>query len=157
MSKLDAKDLKEFLKPGNKFPDGKIKSLVTGETIKTFLDYDTITVRDKEVVETVLNQIDDLKNKKVLDELIREKIVQDFKIKSVPLLDYKKSVFWKYAKDKGLGITQQGYRNDIIDNEPVRVPILNLTADLDYLDAWVEEILTEAANLKTILNTSKDK
>jgi len=157
MSKLDAKDLKEFLKPGNKFPDGKIKSLVTGETIKTFLDYDTITVRDKEVVETVLNQIDDLKNKKVSDELIREKIVQDFKIKSVPLLDYKKSVFWKYAKDKGLGITQQGYRNDIIDNEPVRVPILNLTADLDYLDAWVEEILTEAANLKTILNTSKDK
>ena len=39
MSKLDAKDLKEFLKPGNKSPDGKIKSLVTGESIKTFLDF----------------------------------------------------------------------------------------------------------------------
>jgi len=157
MSKLDAKDLKEFLKPGNKSPDGKIKSLVTGESIKTFLDYDTITIRDKEVVETVLNQIDDLKNKKVPDNVIREKIIQDFKIKEVPLVDYKKSLFWKYAKDKKLGITQQGYRNDIVNDEPVRMPILNLTADLDYLNAWVEEILAEASNLKTILNKSEDK
>ena len=157
MSKLDAKDLKEFLKPGNKSPDGKIKSLVTGESIKTFLDYDTITIRDKEVVETVLNQIDDLKEKNLPDNIIKEKIIQDFKIKQIPLVDYKKSLFWKYAKDKKLGITQQGYRNDIINDEPVRMPILNMTADLDFLNAWVEEILAEASNIKTVLNKSEDK
>ena len=157
MSKLDAKDLKEFLKPENKTPDGKIKSLVTGESIKTFFDYDTISNRDKEVVETVLNQIDDLKEKNLPDNIIKEKIIQDFKIKQVPLVDYKKSLFWKYAKDKNLGVTQQGYRNTLVNNEPARMPILNFTADLDYLDAWVEEILTEASNLKTILNNGKDE
>ena len=33
---------------------GKIKSLVTGENIKTPLDFDNITTRDKEIAETVL-------------------------------------------------------------------------------------------------------
>lgn len=146
-----AKDLKEMIS------DGKIKSLVTGENIKTPLDYDTITDRDKEVAETVLNTVSELTEQNVPQSIIKEKIVTDFKIKQVPLLDYKKSLFWKYAKDKGLGATQQGWREDIVNDERVRIPVLNITADLDYLDAWVEEILAEASNLKTILNSSEDK
>jgi|TARA_B100001094_G_C18158405_1_gene787846 hypothetical protein len=145
-----AKDLKEMIS------DGRIKSLVTGENIKTSLDYDTITDRDKEVAETVLNRVSELTEQNVPQNIIKEKIITDFKIKQIPLLDYKKSLFWKYAKDKGLGVTQQGWREDIVNGEQVRIPVLNMTADLDYLDAWVEEILTEASNLKTILN-SKDK
>ena len=85
------------------------------------------------------------------------KIITDFKIKEIPILDYKKSLFWKYAKDRGLGITQQGWRDDVIDGEKIRVPILNFTADLDYLDAWVKQIITEASNLKAILNKSENK
>ena len=73
------------------------------------------------------------------------------------MLDYKKSLFWKHAHDKGLGVTQQGYREDVVNGEQVRIPILNMTADLDYLNDWVEEILTEASNLKSILNSSEDK
>lgn len=146
-----AKDLKEMVS------DGRIKSLVTGKNIKTLFDYDTVTDRDKEVAETVINRVSELSEQNVPQNIIKEKIVTDFKIKQVPLLDYKKSLFWKYAKDKGLGLTQQGYREDIVDGEQVRIPVLNLTADLDYLDAWVEEILTQASNLKTILNNSEDK
>ena len=145
------KDLKEMVS------DGKIKSLVTGESIKTWFDYDTVTDRDKEVAETVLNRIDELQEQKVPHNLIKDKVITDFKIKQVPLLDYKKSLFWKFAKDKGLGVTQQGYRQDTINGEEVRIPVLNLTADLDYLNAWVEEILAEASNIKTVLNTSEDK
>ena len=141
----------------NMVSDGKIKSLVTGKSIKTWFDYDTVTDRDKEVAETVLNRVSELSEANVPQNIIKEKIVTDFKIKQVPLLDYKKSLFWKYAQDKGLGVTQQGYREDIIDGEQVRIPVLNMTADLDYLNAWVEEILTEASNLKTILNNSEDK
>ena len=136
---------------------GKIKSLVTGENIKTPLDYDTITDRDKEVAETVIQSVSELIEQKVPQNIIKEKIITDFKIKEIPILDYKKSLFWKYAKDKGLGITQQGWRDDVIDGEKVRIPVLNMTADLDYLDAWVKQILAEASNLKTILNNSKDK
>ena len=146
-----AKDLKEMVS------DGRIKSLVTGKNIKTLFDYDTVTDRDKEVAETVINRVSELSEQNVPQNIIKEKIVTDFKIKQVPLLGYKKSLFWKYAKDKGLGLTQQGYREDIVDGEQVRIPVLNLTADLDYLDAWVEEILTQASNLKTILNNSEDK
>ena len=140
----------------NMVSDGKIKSLVTGKSIKTWFDYDTVTDRDKEVAETVLNRVSELTEQNVPQNIIKEKIITDFKIKQIPLLDYKKSLFWKYAKDKGLGVTQQGWREDIVNGEQVRIPVLNMTADLDYLDAWVEEILTEASNLKTILN-SKDK
>ena len=145
------KDLKEMVS------DGKIKSLVTGESIKTWFDYDTVTDRDKEVAETVLNRVSELTEQNVPHKIIKEKVITDFKIKQVPLLDYKKSLFWKYAQNKGLGVTQQGYREAVVNDEQVRIPILNMTADLDYLDAWVEEILTEASNLKSILNSSEDK
>ena len=141
----------------NMVSDGKIKSLVTGKSIKTWFDYDTVTDRDKEVAETVLNRVSELTEANVPHNIIKEKVVTDFKIKQVPLLDYKKSLFWKYAQDKGLGVTQQGYRDEVVDGKQVRIPVLNLTADLDYLNAWVEEILAEASNLKTILNNSKDK
>lgn len=146
-----AKDIKEMIS------DGRIKSLVTGESIKTWFDYDTVTDRDKEVAETVLNRVSELTEQNVPHKIIKEKVITDFKIKQVPLLDYKKSLFWKYAQNKGLGVTQQGYREDVVNDEQVRIPILNMTADLDYLDAWVEEILTEASNLKSILNSSEDK
>ncbi len=136
---------------------GKIKSLVTGENIKTPLDFDNITTRDKEIAETVLQTVSELVEKKVPQNIIKEKIVTDFKIKQIPMLDYKKSLFWKYAKDKGLGVSTQGWREDIIDGKQVRIPVLNFTADLDYLDAWVKQILTEASNLKTILNNSENK
>ena len=145
------KDLKEMVS------DGKIKSLVTGESIKTWFDYDTVTDRDKEVAETVLNRVSELTEQNIPHNIIKEKVVTDFKIKQVPLLDYKKSLFWKYAHDKGLGVTQQGYREDVVDGEQVRIPILNFTADLDYLDAWVKNILAEATNIKTVLNSGKDK
>lgn len=146
-----AKDIKEMIS------DGRIKSLVTGESIKTWFDYDTVTDRDKEVAETVLNRVSELTEQNVPHKIIKEKVITDFKIKQVPLLDYKKSLFWKYAQNKGLGVTQQGYREAVVNDEQVRIPILNMTADLDYLDAWVEEILTEASNLKSILNSSEDK
>lgn len=146
-----AKDIKEMIS------DGRIKSLVTGESIKTWFDYDTVTDRDKEVAETVLNRVSELTEQNVPHKIIKEKVITDFKIKQVPLLDYKKSLFWKYAQNKGLGVTQQGYREAVVNDEQVRIPILNMTADLDYLDAWVEEILTEASNLKSVLNSSEDK
>ena len=146
-----AKDIKEMIS------DGRIKSLVTGENIKTWFDYDTVTDRDKEVAETVLNRVSELTEQNVPHKIIKEKVITDFKIKQVPLLDYKKSLFWKYAQNKGLGVTQQGYREAVVNDEQVRIPILNMTADLDYLDAWVEEILTEASNLKSVLNSSEDK
>ena len=145
------KDLKEMVS------DGRIKSLVTGKNIKTWFDYDTVTDRDKEVAETVLNRVSELTEQNIPHNIIKEKVVTDFKIKQVPLLDYKKSLFWKYAHDKGLGVTQQGYREDVVNGEQVRIPILNLTADLDYLDAWVEQILTEASNIKSVLNSGEDK
>ena len=145
------KDLKEMVS------DGKIKSLVTGESIKTWFDYDTVTDRDKEVAETVLNRVSELTEQNVPHKIIKEKVITDFKIKQVPLLDYKKSLFWKHAHDKGLGVTQQGYREDVVNGEQVRIPILNMTADLDYLNDWVDEILTDASNLKSILNSSEDK
>ena len=146
-----AKDLKEMVS------DGRIKSLVTGKNIEVAFDFDEVTDRDKKVVETVLTRIEDLQTKKVPEKLIKEKIVSDFKLKRIPILDYKKSIFWKFAKDKGLGVTQQGWREDYIDGEQVRIPVLNLTADLDYLNDWVEEILSEASNIKNVLNSSKDK
>ncbi len=146
-----AKDLKEIVSYG------RIKSLVTGKNIEVAFDFDEVTDRDKKVVETVLTRIEDLQTKKVPEKLIKEKIVSDFKLKRIPILDYKKSIFWKFAKDKGLGVTQQGWREDYIDGEQVRIPVLNLTADLDYLNDWVEEILSEASNIKNVLNSSKDK
>ena len=66
-----AKDLKEMIS------DGKIKSLVTGESIKTPLDYDTITDRDKEVAETVINRVSELTEQNVPQSIIKEKIVTD--------------------------------------------------------------------------------
>ena len=47
-------DIKDFTEIG------KIKSLVTGENIKTPLDYDSITDRDREVAETVIQSVSEL-------------------------------------------------------------------------------------------------
>ena len=135
----------------------KIKSKVTGENVETFYDYDTVTARDKKVVEEVLRQLSDLEEKKVPSVTIKEKIKQDFKIEEVSMVSIEESIFWKFAKDYKLGVNIQGWRNTTIDNKPAKMPMIVLSADLDYLNMFVENILTEASNLKTILETKKDK
>ena len=127
----------------------KIKSNVeTDKEIEPLFDYGDITERDKSVVEEVINLLQARPG--VPSEMVIAELKEKFQLVTVPMMKVEDSVWHQLTKDERIGQSMQGFRQTT-DNEgnKIRIPHIGFSADLDYLDEFVNRLAKKIASLPT--------
>jgi len=125
----------------------KIKSNVeTDKDIEPLFDYGDITDRDKSVVEEVINLFQARPG--VPSEMVIAELKEKFQLVTVPMMKVEDSVWHQLTKDERIGQSMQGFRQTT-DNEgnKIRIPHIGFSADLDYLDEFVNRLATKIASI----------
>ena len=125
----------------------KIKSNVeTDKDIEPLFDYGDITDRDKSVVEEVINLLQARPG--VPSEMVIAELKEKFQLVTVPMMQVEDSVWHQLTKDERIGQSMQGFRQTT-DNEgnKIRIPHIGFSADLDYLDEFVNRLATKIASI----------
>ena len=125
----------------------KIKSNVeTEKDIEPLFDYGDITDRDKSVVEEVINLLQARPG--VPSEMVIAELKEKFQLVTVPMMKVEDSVWHQLTKDERIGQSMQGFRQTT-DNEgnKIRIPHIGFSADLDYLDEFVNRLATKIASI----------
>ena len=124
------------VKEPNEGSNGKLASNMTGEPITTQYDYGNITESDKKVVDEIIGLLrarGDIPCSMFAEELKNED-----------------SVWGQLTKDERLGMSMQGFRQSSDENgNPIRIPHIGFSADLDYLDEFVNRLVNKVNNIKT--------
>ena len=126
---------------------GKVASNMTGESIEGTFDYGSITDRDKKVVNEI---IDLLRNRINLPiDMIIEEIKTRFTLEEIPMQKIEDSVWGQLTKNERLGQSIQGFRQSTDkDGNKIRIPHIGFSADLDFLDEFVNRLVTRINKLK---------
>jgi len=127
----------------------KIKSNVeTDKDIEPLFDYGDITDRDKSVVEEVINLLQARPG--VPSEMVIAELKEKFQLVTIPMMKVEDSVWHQLTKDERIGQSMQGFRQTT-DNEgnKIRIPHIGFSADLDYLDEFVNRLAKKIASLPT--------
>jgi hypothetical protein len=127
----------------------KIKSNVeTDKDIEPLFDYGDITDRDKSVVEEVINLFQARPG--VPSEMVIAELKEKFQLVQIPMMKVEDSVWHQLTKDERIGQSMQGFRQTT-DNEgnKIRIPHIGFSADLDYLDEFVNRLAKKIASLPT--------
>ena len=127
----------------------KIKSNVeTDKEIEPLFDYGDITDRDKSVVEEVINLFQARPG--VPSEMVIAELKEKFQLVQIPMMKVEDSVWHQLTKDERIGQSMQGFRQTT-DNEgnKIRIPHIGFSADLDYLDEFVNRLAKKIASLPT--------
>ena len=127
----------------------KIKSNVeTDKEIEPLFDYGDITDRDKSVVEEVINLFQARPG--VPSEMVIAELKEKFQLVTIPMMKVEDSVWHQLTKDERIGQSMQGFRQTT-DNEgnKIRIPHIGFSADLDYLDEFVNRLAKKIASLPT--------
>jgi len=125
----------------------KIKSNVeTDKDIEPLFDYGDITERDKSVVEEVINLLQARPG--VPSEMVIAELKEKFQLVQIPMMKVEDSVWHQLTKDERIGQSMQGFRQTT-DNEgnKIRIPHIGFSADLDYLDEFVNRLATKIASI----------
>jgi hypothetical protein len=131
----------------NQGKDGKLASQVTGESITGVFDYGDIKPRDKEVIQEVLTLIKDRPG--VPADMIAEELKVKFDIIEIPMKRIEDSIWGQMTKEERLGMSIQGFRQSTDENgNQIRIPHVGFSADLDYLDDFINRIVQKALKLK---------
>jgi len=127
----------------------KIKSNVeTDKDIEPLFDYGDITDRDKSVVEEVINLFQARPG--VPSEMVIAELKEKFQLVSVPMMKVEDSVWHQLTKDERIGQSMQGFRQTTDDEgNKIRIPHIGFSADLDYLDEFVNRLAKKIASLPT--------
>ena len=139
---------KHGIKNPNEGVDGKIASNMTGEAIEGNYDYGDITDSDKKVVTEII----DLMRQRgdVPCSMFAEELKTRFQMVEIPMKSIEDSVWGQLTKDERIGQSVQGYRNATNEKgEKIRIPHVGFSADLDYLDEFVNRLVTKIKNIKT--------
>ena len=126
---------------------GKVKSNVeTDKDIEPLFDYGDITERDKSVVEEVINLLQARPG--VPSEMVIAELKEKFQLVTIPMMKVEDSVWHQLTKDERIGQSMQGFRQTT-DNEgnKIRIPHIGFSADLDYLDEFVNRLATKIASI----------
>ena len=126
---------------------GKLASNMTGEPIEGTYDYGNISDSDKRVVEEI---IDLLRNRgEIPCSMFAEELKSKFQLVEVPMKKIEDSVWGQLTKDERLGQSVQGFRQaSDKDGNTIRIPHVGFSADLDYLDEFVNRLVNKVNNLK---------
>jgi hypothetical protein len=128
---------------------GLAKSTVTGEDITPGYDYGSVSEKDKLLIEEILNI---LKNRKNIPlEMTIDEIKSKFGLEEIPMMDIEGTLWYQLTKDEPIGQNIQGFRISLDENQAkVKVPFISFSADLDFLDKFVNRLVQKANNLKQV-------
>ena len=135
------------VKEPNEGVDGKVASNMTGEAIEGNYDYGDITESDKKVVKEIIDLM--RAREQVPCGMFAEELKTKFQLVEIPMKKVEDSVWGQLTKDERLGQTVQGYRTSYDDNnKQIRIPHVGFSADLDYLDEFVNRLIKKAQEIK---------
>tara|TARA_Y100000004_G_scaffold194550_1_gene259436 strand:- start:1109 stop:1552 length:444 start_codon:yes stop_codon:yes gene_type:complete len=141
-------DGKYGVKEPNAGTDGKVASNMTGEAIDSVFDYGDVSDEQKEAVLEIIGLCEN-EFKDVPCGMFAEELKRRFETTPIPMKDYKKSVWGKLTEDERIGMSIQGFRNAKDENgKPIRIPHIGFSADLDYLDGFVNRLVKKAQEIK---------
>ena len=118
-----------------------------GEEIEPTFDYGDIKQRDKDVVLEIIKWLRE-RNGVPVDMLIDELKIK-FQLEEVPMKKVEDTVWGQLTKGERLGASIQGFRETKDkDGKKIRIPHIGFSADLDYLDEFLNRIVEKANKLK---------
>jgi len=140
----ESTEVSPFIDNDNQLESAQTSNL-TGMPIEKNFDYGSISKKDKQVVNEVLNN---LHSELPLEQQI-DVIKKKFQITEIPMTKLEDSIWYQMTKDYKLGATKQGLarRRDKDGNE-YDVPHMSYSADLDYLDIVMEDLILKIRKMK---------
>ena len=126
----------------------KIKSNVeTEKDIEPLFDYGDITERDKSVVEEVISLFEARPG--VPSEMVVAELKEKFQLVQIPMMKVEDSVWHQLTKDERIGQSMQGFRQTTDkDGNKIRIPHIRFSADLDYLEEFINRLAKKVASIK---------
>ena len=139
---------KHGVKEPNEGTDGSLASNKTGEAINAVYDYGNITDSDRAVVKEI---IDLMRNRgEVPCSMFAEELKTRFELVEIPMKKIEDSVWGQLTKDERLGQSVQGFRQSTDENgEKIRIQNVGFSADLDYLDEFVNRLVKKIEGIKS--------
>lgn len=138
----------------NSSTDGGLISNTTGEKIQSVFDYGAmIYEKDKnpEYIKLLEDVIEFLKqNPNQKSGQSAEMLKSKFHIAEVPIQRVEDSLWYQFTKDEKLGQSLQGWREDGVGENRKRIPHVAFSADLDYLDGFINRIIKKAKDLNIV-------
>ena len=140
-------DGKYGVKEPNEGVDGKVASNVTGEAIEGLYDYGSISDSDKAVVNEIMKLLRDRKG--IPSDMVVEELKTKFDLVEVPMKKIEDTVWGQLTKDERIGQSIQGFRETKDENgNRIRIPHIGFSADLDYLDDFLNRLVQKAQEIK---------
>ena len=119
-----------------------IKSNVTGQNIRSILDYDKITNEHKQAAEAVVELIEKNNSLNIPIEITIAQIKSNFKLEKIKEIQIKDSLFFSVLGNEKLGVTIQGYREEYNEKgEKIKIPHISFSADIDYFDNILKKLI----------------
>ena len=120
---------------------------MTGEAIEGVFDYGDISDKQKEVVKEIIDLM--RAREQIPCGMFAEELKQKFQLEEIPMKKIEDSVWGQLTKDERLGMSMQGFRQSSDENgNPIRIPHVGFSADLDYLDEFVNRLIKKAQEIK---------
>jgi len=139
---------KHGVKEPNEGTNGKLASNMTGEAIEGLYDYGNITDSDKLLVKEIIDLL--RAREQVPCGMFAEELKTRFKLEEIPMKKIEESVWGQLTKDERLGQSVQGFRQTKDKNgKDIRIPHIGFSADLDYLDEFVNRLVKKIEGIKS--------
>ena len=135
------------VKEPNEGVGGKLASNMTGEAIEGNYDYGDITESDKKVVREIIDLM--RQRDQIPCGMFAEELKTRFQLVEIPMKKIEDSVWGQLTKDERLGQSVQGFRQSTDENgKKIRIPHVGFSADLDYLDEFVNRLVKKIEGIK---------
>ena len=136
------------VKNPNEGVGGKLASNMTGEAIENNYDYGDITDSDKKVVREIIDLM--RQRDQVPCGMFAEELKTKFQLVEIPMKKIEESIWGQLTKDERLGQSVQGFRQATDKNgKKIRIPHVGFSADLDYLDEFVNRLVKKIEGIKS--------
>ena len=117
------------------------------KTIDPLYDFGDIKENDLKIVQAILEILEKKDNCSISE--IKKEIKEKFKIEKIPYMKIEDSLWFHFTKDAQIGSSIQGYRTTTDKNgNKIKIPHIGFSADLDFLDKLIENILKKGDSLR---------
>jgi len=117
------------------------------DELVTKYDYGNITEKDKKVVEEIIGFL--RSREQVPISMVIEELKTRFQLVEVPMKKIEDSIWGQLTKDEKLGQSVQGFKLTTEDGKKVRIPHIGFSADLNYLDEFVNRLVKKIEGIKS--------
>tara|TARA_B100001093_G_scaffold487755_1_gene524302 strand:- start:261 stop:716 length:456 start_codon:yes stop_codon:yes gene_type:complete len=147
--KMAEEEKKYGVKEPNRGTEGKMASNMTGEAIEGLYDYGNITDSDKLLVKEIIDLL--RQRDQVPCGMFAEELKTRFQLVEIPMKKIEDSIWGQLTKDERIGQSIQGFRQSTDENgEKIRIPHVGFSADLDYLDEFVNRLANKIKNINEV-------